>query len=29
VFKPDDNGGYKPVARIQAGDWGKLAQSMN
>jgi phosphohistidine phosphatase SixA len=29
VFKPDGGGGYKPVARIQAGDWGKLAQSMN
>jgi phosphohistidine phosphatase SixA len=25
VFKPDGNG-YKPVARIQAADWGKLAQ---
>jgi phosphohistidine phosphatase SixA len=25
VFKPD-NGGYKTVGRIQAGDWGKLAQ---
>jgi phosphohistidine phosphatase SixA len=29
VLKPDGGGGYKPVARIQAGDWGKLAQSMN
>ncbi|HET9689471.1 MAG TPA: histidine phosphatase family protein [Pseudolabrys sp.] len=29
VFKPDDNGGYKPVARIQADDWGKLAKGMN
>jgi phosphohistidine phosphatase SixA len=26
VFKPDGNGGYKTVGRIQAGDWGKLAQ---
>ena len=25
VFKPDGNG-YKPVARIQAADWSKLAQ---
>jgi len=29
VFKPDGNGGYKPVIRIQAGDWGKLAQGVN
>lgn len=29
VFKPDGNGGYKPVARIQAGDWGKFFQGMN
>jgi phosphohistidine phosphatase SixA len=29
VFKPDGNGGYKLVARIQAGDWSKLAQAMN
>ena len=29
VFKPDGNGGYKTVGRIQAGDWGKLAQGMN
>ena len=26
VFKPDGNSGYKTVGRIQAGDWGKLAQ---
>jgi phosphohistidine phosphatase SixA len=26
VFKPDGNGGAKFVARIQAADWGKLAQ---
>jgi phosphohistidine phosphatase SixA len=25
VFKPDGNGGYKTVGRIQAGDWSKLA----
>ena len=25
IFKPDGNG-YKPVARLQAADWGKLAQ---
>ena len=29
VFKPDGNGGYRLVARIQAGDWSKLAQAMN
>ena len=29
VFKPDGNGGYKPIARIQAGDWSKLAQAAN
>jgi phosphohistidine phosphatase SixA len=29
VFKPDGNGGYKPIVRIQAGDWSKLAQAMN
>ena len=29
VFKPDGNGGYKPIARIQAGDWSKLAQTVN
>ena len=26
MFKPDGNDGYKPVARTQADDWGKLAQ---
>jgi hypothetical protein len=26
VFKPDGNGGSKFVVRIQAADWGKLAQ---
>jgi len=29
VFKPDGNGGYKPIARVQAGDWSKLAQAVN
>jgi len=29
VFKPDGNGGYKPIVRIQAGDWSKLAQAAN
>jgi hypothetical protein len=29
VFKPDGNGGYKSIARIQAGDWSKLAQAAN
>ena len=28
VFKPDGNGGYRLVARIQAGDWSKVAQAM-
>jgi len=27
IFKPDGNGGARLVARIQAADWGKLAQS--
>ena len=26
VFKPDGNGGYKPIVRIQAGAWAELAQ---
>ena len=29
VFKPDGSGGYKPVVRIQANEWGKLAQASN
>jgi phosphohistidine phosphatase SixA len=29
VFQPDGKGGYKPVARILAGDWSKLAQALN
>jgi phosphohistidine phosphatase SixA len=27
VFRPDGNGGFKPVARIQAGEWSKAAPS--
>jgi hypothetical protein len=26
VFKPDGNGGYKPIVRIQAGAWSEFAQ---
>jgi phosphohistidine phosphatase SixA len=29
VFKPDGNGGYKLVVRVQANEWGKLAQMSN
>jgi hypothetical protein len=29
VFKPDGNGGYKLIVRVQAGDWSKLAQALN
>ena len=29
VFKPDGSGGYKLVVRIQANEWGKLAQTSN
>jgi len=29
VFKPDGNGGYRLVARVQAGDWSKLAQAID
>jgi phosphohistidine phosphatase SixA len=29
VFKPDGNGGYKLVVRVQAGDWSRLAQAVN
>jgi phosphohistidine phosphatase SixA len=29
VFKPDDNGGYKLIVRVQASDWSKLAQTVN
>jgi hypothetical protein len=27
IFKPDGAGGYKLVVRLQADDWGKLAQA--
>ena len=29
VFEPDGDGGYKLIARIQASEWGKLAQPPN
>jgi hypothetical protein len=29
VFKPDGSGSYKLIARMQAGDWSKLAQAVN
>jgi phosphohistidine phosphatase SixA len=29
IFKPDGNGGYNLLARVQAGDWAKLAQTVN
>src|SRR5215475_2876284 len=29
VFKPDGNGGYRLVVRVQAGDWSRLAQAVN
>ena len=29
VFKLDGNGGYKLIVRIQANEWGKLAQASN
>ena len=29
IFKPDGNGGYGLVARVQAADWSKLAQTVN
>jgi broad specificity phosphatase PhoE len=29
VFKPDGNGGYKLIVRIQANEWSKLAQASN
>ena len=29
VFKPDGNGGYKPIVRIQAGAWSELAENAN
>ena len=27
IFKPDGNGGYKLIARVQADEWSKLAQT--
>jgi phosphohistidine phosphatase SixA len=27
VFRPDGNGGYKPIVRIPAGDWSKFAEA--
>ena len=27
IFKPDGNGGYKVIARLQADEWSKLAQT--
>ena len=29
VFKPDGNGGYKLIVRVQANEWSKLAQTSN
>jgi hypothetical protein len=29
VFKPDGNGGYRLIVRVQANEWGKLAQAAN
>jgi phosphohistidine phosphatase SixA len=29
VFKPDGNGAYKLIVRVQAGEWSKLAQASN
>jgi phosphohistidine phosphatase SixA len=29
VFKPDGNGGYKLIVRVQVGDWSKLAHGVN
>lgn len=29
VFRPDGNGGFRPIVRVQAGDWGKLAQTVD
>jgi hypothetical protein len=27
VFEPDGRGGYKPIVRIQASEWSRLAQA--
>jgi phosphohistidine phosphatase SixA len=29
VFKPDGNGGYKLIVRVQVGDWSELAHGVN
>ena len=29
VFEPDGDGGYRLIVRIQASEWGKLAQAPN
>lgn len=29
VFKPDGNGGYKPIVRIQAADWSRFVQAVH
>jgi broad specificity phosphatase PhoE len=29
VFKPDGNGGYKLIVRVQASEWSKLAEASN
>jgi len=29
IFKPDGNGGYKFIVRVQADDWKKLAEAVN
>ena len=29
VFEPDGNGGYRLIARIEAGEWSKLVQASN
>jgi len=29
IFKPDGNGGYQFIARVEADDWKKLADTMN
>jgi phosphohistidine phosphatase SixA len=29
VFKPDNNGGYKLIVRVQASEWSKLVQAPN
>jgi hypothetical protein len=29
VFRPDGNGGHALIVRVQADEWGKLAQTAN